>query len=187
MISNSPVSEQEICVGCGLCCDGTLFSHATLQPGERGNLPEKIEQQYVERGDREVFRLPCAYFSGQCTIYDQPRACVCGTFRCQVLRKVAAQTMPQAQAMQTVRDALRLRDDLYGSYRQIFGHDYPLHFKQLIVDVKQAAKATLPNDPLKTAIEQLRVKCVACDLLFTKTFASPKHFELFVAKPLTTS
>lgn len=177
MISNSPVSEQEICVGCGLCCDGTLFNQALLQPGERGHLPEKIEEQYVEAGDREAFRLPCAYFSGKCTIYDQPRAHICGAFRCQVLRKVSTQTMSQAQAMQTVGDALRLRDDLYGLYRQVFGHDYPFHFKQLVVDVKQAAKATPPNDPQKKAIEQLRAKCIVYSILLVKTFGAPAQSE----------
>lgn len=106
MMLNNPVLEQEICVGCGLCCDGTLFNHAPLQPGERGHLPTKIGEGYQKEGDRKIFRLPCAYFSGKCTIYDQPRAHVCVAFRCQVVRKVATHTISQAQVMHTIFDAL---------------------------------------------------------------------------------
>ena len=38
----APVEEQRICVGCGCCCDGTLFVNAGLNPGERGGLPGQI-------------------------------------------------------------------------------------------------------------------------------------------------
>lgn len=177
MMLNNPVSEQEICVGCGLCCDGTLFHQALLQPGERGHLPEKIEEQYVEAGDREAFRLPCAYFSGKCTIYDQPRAHICGAFRCRVLHKVADQTLAQQQAMQTVRDALRLRDDLYGLYRQVFGHDYPFHFRQLVADVKQAVDDLPADDPNRRAIRLLHARCTIYEALLLKNFIAPKYVK----------
>ena len=44
-----PVIEQEICVTCGFCCDGTLFKYAVLQSGERGNLPAKQRSSTVMR------------------------------------------------------------------------------------------------------------------------------------------
>ncbi len=38
-----PPKEQDLCVNCGFCCDGTIFMHAVLIQGEKGNLPEKIQ------------------------------------------------------------------------------------------------------------------------------------------------
>ena len=51
----APAEEQKICVGCGFCCDGTLFVHAVLNPGERGSLPEKIEENAYSEGEKDLF------------------------------------------------------------------------------------------------------------------------------------
>jgi hypothetical protein len=65
--------EQEICVDCGFCCDGTLFNQAVLKPAEKGNLPHWMEENYREKEDDGFFPLPCAYFDGNCTIYNYCR------------------------------------------------------------------------------------------------------------------
>ena len=70
----APLQEQDICVTCGFCCDGTLFAHALLNPGEKGSLPERIEESVFSLDDRDYFHLPCRYFAGRCTIYDRQRA-----------------------------------------------------------------------------------------------------------------
>jgi len=53
--------EQQICLKCGLCCDGTMFVQAIPQKGEKGNLPEKIEKNYKKDTEGEYFKLPCPY------------------------------------------------------------------------------------------------------------------------------
>ena len=67
------MKEQEICRSCGMCCDGTLFSRARLEAGEKGNLPIKIEERYHRNNESEFFKLPCPYFSKECTIYSQKK------------------------------------------------------------------------------------------------------------------
>ncbi|MBK7488875.1 MAG: hypothetical protein IPI74_03485 [Bacteroidales bacterium] len=93
-------------MNCGLCCDATLFLHATLQPGERGHLPEKIEEAGSTGDGGDYFLLPCGYFSGACTIYDCQRADVCSTFRCRLLKVFAGGGISQADALRTVREAV---------------------------------------------------------------------------------
>ena len=101
----SPKAEQAICVTCGFCCDGTLFDHAVLQPGEKGNLPEYMERSYFKNEKGEYFRLPCEYFNENCSIYDQKKAHICSAFRCQLLKDFSKKKITQSNAKKVVRNA----------------------------------------------------------------------------------
>jgi hypothetical protein len=169
-MQKSPKQEQEICVQCGFCCDGTLFSHALLQPGERDTLPPKLEQQYVRFDDRDYFRQPCPYFAGCCTIYDQPKMTICSSFRCQLLRNVDAQAVSQARAIQIVRDMVRLRTDIYQLYRQTLGYNAPADFISLQAAVVQVAQTTSTDDPTRDGIDRLVIKCTMLTYWLAKTF-----------------
>ena len=169
-MQESPKQEQEICVQCGFCCDGTLFSHASLQPGERSNLPPKLKQEFVQYDTGEFFRQPCAYFAGCCTIYDQPRLHICSSFRCQLLRNVEAQTILPSQAVQTVRNMVQLRTNIYQLYRQTFGHDAPADFISLRDAVTQVAQTMPADDPARDDIDRLALKCIMLNYWLTKTF-----------------
>lgn len=93
--------ESEICVPCGICCDGTLFDRAVT-----GEPPEHL----VRIGFRPLaagaglgagFALPCTHFAGKCTIYASERPGICGAFRCELLRAVerGEYTVEGAQAI----------------------------------------------------------------------------------------
>ena len=179
-ISESPVLEQEICVKCGLCCDGTLFDNAVLQIGEDGNLPEKIQQQYGRNGDYEYFKLPCAYFQGTCTIYDQKRAFVCSAFRCQLLADFSKDSISQANAIRKIENTLKFRDEIYQSYRQLFGQDYTLSFRKMLIDLDERQSTMPSDDPLYGSIEFLRIKCTIFETLLIKNFKSLKNFEQMI-------
>ncbi len=103
--ATAPDQEQVICLTCGFCCDGTFFSHAFLSEGERGNLPEKIEQAVFTAAGRDHFRLPCGYFTSKCIIYDRMRPEVCGTYRCHLLGDFSAGKISLYEALATVREA----------------------------------------------------------------------------------
>ena len=169
-MQESPKQEQKICVQCGFCCDGTLFSHASLQPGERSNLPPKLKQEFVQYDTGEFFRQPCAYFAGCCTIYDQPKLHICSSFRCQLLRNVEAQTILPSQAVQTVRNMVQLRTNIYQLYRQTFGHDAPADFISLRDAVTQVAQTMPADDPARDDIDRLALKCIMLNYWLTKTF-----------------
>jgi hypothetical protein len=166
----SPKQEQEICVQCGFCCDGTLFDHALLEPGEQESLPPKLKQQYVQHDNREFFKQPCAYFAGCCTIYNQPRLKICSSFRCQLLRNVEAQVVSPLQAVQIVRDTSRLRTDIYELYQQTFGSDAPADFISLQAIVIQVAQTMPADDPARNGIDRLVIKCTMLSYWLAKTF-----------------
>ena len=95
------------CIGCGLCCDGTLFDHGVVAKGEEPRLL-RHGMELVTRGDKKVFMQPCRSAScGQCTNY-QDRFDVCRSFRCRLLKRYQAGEVTLAEARATVGKAVEL-------------------------------------------------------------------------------
>jgi len=133
--SEASAEEQAICVACGFCCDGTLFGTAGLKPGERGNLPSEIEKTAFRKEDKEYFTLPCRYFSGMCTIYDQSKAYVCSAYRCQLLKDFEEGTISFHDALVILNDAIDMRNDIMKEYSMISGKEDAIFFRQLLNDL----------------------------------------------------
>lgn len=82
MTDPEPTTE-DICMSCGLCCDGTLFGRVYLFEDEE---PAPAVAEMLEP-DAQYFRQKCAGFAGCCQIYeDRPRTC--RVYRCGLLIKV---------------------------------------------------------------------------------------------------
>ncbi|GAB2552019.1 YkgJ family cysteine cluster protein [Spirosoma aerophilum] len=179
-----PIEEQEICVTCGFCCDGTLFKRAILEPGEQGNLPEKIEELYGKESESEFFNLPCPYFCEKCTIYEQKRASICGAFRCQLLKNMAKDTVTNDKALRIVANAKQLRAEIMQLYTALTGLVYVGGFMQFLDEI-YTLKQTTASDPLKNGQFNLLVmKCGILDALLTKTFKSPKSFDALLKESM---
>lgn len=172
-----PPEEQEICVTCGLCCDATLFSHAFLFPGERGHLPEKIEANSYTEGGNDYFMQPCPYFTGECNIYDVKRADVCSSFRCQLLKDFAGKKITLQVALETVRDAINMRQILIEKYRSISGENKKINFRQVLTELGRIQKAATETEPLIMEYEMLIAGCNIFDALLIKHIRSAIDFE----------
>jgi len=99
---------QSPCVGCALCCNGTLYGRAKVAPGEEGRILEH-GLKLTSFEDKPYFRLPCKYEScGQCTIYET-RFEICRSFRCALLRSFDAGEITIEEARTKVAIALDLR------------------------------------------------------------------------------
>lgn len=83
--SGVPNDDTQPCVGCGMCCDGTLYDKATVAEGEEERLTEHgLTLTTVD--DKTYFRLPCHFEKcGSCTIYET-RFEICRSFRCALLK-----------------------------------------------------------------------------------------------------
>ena len=179
-----PPDEQKICVKCGFCCDGTLFLHACLNPGERGvgDLPEWIEENSFTEDGKDYFRLPCNYFSEKCTIYDLRRAVVCGSYRCQLLKDFADGKISVNDAVETVREAMQMRKELLEQYRNISGNDGVMNFRQLLIELGKIQKSATDKGSLSMAYEMLLVRCNIFEALLIKHFRSAEDFEKMIMK-----
>lgn len=173
----APPDEQEVCVACGFCCDGTLFLHACLQPGERGHLPEKIEENsYAENGE-EFFRLPCLYFHEKCTIYDRPRADVCGSFRCELLHTMEKGEISKTEALALVTRAHTMRRELLHEYCRMTGCNGTPNLRQVLPDLGKWRKNMTDDDPRTLTTDLLMARINILEALLIKHFHPASEFQ----------
>jgi len=103
------VSEANLCLECGLCCNGVIFADVELQPIEFKCLEFKVQIPATRRknGQRAVAKLPqpCAAFDGcRCRIYAE-RPSYCRQFECLLLKNVQAGRLEHAAASRIIRTA----------------------------------------------------------------------------------
>ena len=87
-MSETGTNFSDICTACGLCCDGTLFGHALLEPDElEASTASGLTLE--DFAGKPGFAQPCLQLCGtSCGIYlDRPK--VCRDYRCTMLKRVA--------------------------------------------------------------------------------------------------
>ena len=97
---------SELCVECGLCCDGTLFRYLPVEPEETEHY-RKLDLPVVTQSGRLAMRLPCARLEAKCcTIYAE-RPAGCRTFVCHLGRRLELSDVAFPAALDIVREAQR--------------------------------------------------------------------------------
>lgn len=176
----SPKQEQEICITCGLCCDGTLFKRAILKAGEKGNLPKKMETAYEKKGDEEFFHLPCSYFEGKCSIYDQKKAHICSAFRCNLLKEFAQNKVSKSEALSIVDNAMQLRQEIRVLAQQVFNAKAIIPFQQILEQIGEAVENKNSATSCHPAFEMLKIKVIILEALLIRHFKSKKDFTKMI-------
>jgi uncharacterized protein len=93
------VSLSTLCLECGLCCDGTLFRHVEISPGERDELIRLGIGVGVKRW-HEVMWLPCGKLEGKCCSIYEARPGGCRRFVCALGKRLVSKevTLEEARA-----------------------------------------------------------------------------------------
>src|SRR5688500_4982323 len=81
-------AASNLCVQCGLCCDGSLFSEVELASDmEAADLePHGLNVDDGDEDEPAVLNQPCGALCGsRCSIYAQRPEC-CRTFECKLLK-----------------------------------------------------------------------------------------------------
>ena len=106
-------SLSEICVKCGMCCDGTLFNRAKIKDAEDERLAKSLGfTTFSDADDKFSFQLPCHLFKGCCTVYDQVRPNICGSFFCEPLKKAQKDEITFEKAEKLIDTILELRNEI---------------------------------------------------------------------------
>ena len=123
----SKKSLEELCLACGMCCDGTLFDGVQLEASDDGprlkqlGLPVK-----VSRGRTPIARFaqPCAALGRDCTcrVY-AGRPWQCRVFECGVFKKAKAGELDFATARRRVQQGRRLADRVRKLLRALGDHE----------------------------------------------------------------
>jgi len=101
---------SSLCLECGLCCNGVIFGHGQLQPGDDvqqlRELGLRLKKPQAETRNPK-FLQPCATLDGcRCQIYaDRPK--YCREFDCLLLQGVLADRVGLPAARRRVRFAIR--------------------------------------------------------------------------------
>ncbi|MFZ2403633.1 MAG: YkgJ family cysteine cluster protein [Methylobacter sp.] len=103
---------SELCLACGLCCDGTLFSRVPVNNTDNIPIFQETAVKAISSRGQSSFNQPCpAYVNRGCQIYtDRPKNC--RKFRCKLLDEYCERKLTQGEAMAIINKAF--------SYRKIF-------------------------------------------------------------------
>lgn len=119
-------SSQEtgtICIGCGLCCDGTLYSTVTVEADDHRDSLTNARFTLLTGEDREFFQQPCpAFTSGCCAVYDN-RPGVCARYRCHLLTRYEAGEIARADAVAVITHTIAIRDQVRADLTRLLGSD----------------------------------------------------------------
>jgi Fe-S-cluster containining protein len=77
---------SELCISCGLCCQGIMEKAAVLEPDEVKLARDLGLKLFTSSDGINKFHLPCPLIEGNvCSVYDSPHPNVCKEFQCILL------------------------------------------------------------------------------------------------------
>ena len=111
---NELANEQSICIGCGLCCDGTVVTHLAVRDESDLGAPLRgLGVEIIAAADPPVFELPCpALCDGVCTIHDLHRPSACSQFECKLSQGVIEGRVGIEEARMLISATFALRNEL---------------------------------------------------------------------------
>lgn len=123
MKSSNDHEENNICIKCGMCCDGTLFSWGKINDGEKLDKDFEI----IQHKGKDVFTQPCSYVNNcVCSIYNSSkiqRPLICGNYKCNLLKKYNKQEVSYENAIKIIEitktTAAKLDKEITNSFPDI--------------------------------------------------------------------
>ncbi len=102
---SNATEASELCIACGLCCTGHLFSWVRLKATEL-TPSEKLGLQVIRNDPRQRgFTQPCPMWNGTCRIYNDPHyPRGCDSYKCKLLRELLDESISLTDAQQIVSD-----------------------------------------------------------------------------------
>ena len=106
--------NNRLCLECGLCCNGVIFSRGQLQPGDDAqqlqNLGLKLVSKRKAQTAAQKFHQPCAAFDGiKCNIYSE-RPAYCRQFECALLKNFNSGRLDEFSALRAITQARQYAD-----------------------------------------------------------------------------
>ena len=143
--------SSNICLSCGLCCDGTVIGFVQVDADE---LPALREIKIMEEDEgKAIFLQPCELLCDGCTIYEH-RPKQCALFKCGLLTSVEQNELLFTDALDTVEEVKQLKSKIeqYTSVAHIELKSRSFYFKTLELK-KMIAKDASSSDRLANSDE----------------------------------
>jgi hypothetical protein len=142
---------SDLCVACGLCCNGALFHDVKLRDAD-GPAREAAKDSASKK-----FPQPCAHFcDGLCRIY-AVRPAHCREFECALRLRCAAGRVSMESARRRVAATLRLLDRVRSSLRALGENDEAAPVKQRMRRITRRLEKQPPEPALAARFAKLTV------------------------------
>ena len=105
-------SSQSLCLTCGLCCDGTLFSSVRLKQDDKVAPLKAVDIKFISNEDSNEFKQPCAAHKNcTCTVYrDRPQEC--RAYKCELLKRFERNDISYKFALEIINKMISLKNEV---------------------------------------------------------------------------
>ncbi|MGW1456559.1 YkgJ family cysteine cluster protein [Salegentibacter agarivorans] len=157
-----------ICLACGLCCDGTLIGFVQLEREEL--TPVKQLMDIEQTGENGMFFLPCNELGcNGCNVYSQrPKAC--RNFECGVLKSVEKKELSFDKATEVI-DVVKQKKatiEKHVATLQIELQSKSFHFNTL--ELKKLLRKDKSELSLSKNHQELKLELEELEKLLSKSF-----------------
>jgi Fe-S-cluster containining protein len=173
-------SGEQLCLACGLCCDGTLFDLVKLERGDAaGKLKALGLPVSLSRGKTPVARFPqpCSALCEDrtCRLYAE-RPWQCRTFECRLFKDAKAGRIRFAAALPLVKQARRRADQVRRLLRELGDTDEHRALGERFHRTSERMEAGNADDAAKTKFADLslavhRLKLLSHERFYTQNEA----------------
>lgn len=167
----SPEKDQDLCLSCGLCCDGTIFrtvdidDMATVLRHKSAGIAFDVID---EASGKPKFKQPCTAYQNRCCAIYADRPAACRIFECHLLHAYSKGRIDYASACETVRKAKDRRDEISRRTAEL-----PLKSKNITFALYEEAYAlfrTLEAGELKRKCSDLILQIAALRFFISANF-----------------
>jgi Fe-S-cluster containining protein len=163
-------SSQNLCISCGLCCDGTFFARVDLakEDTEAKNGLVALAATFSIERELEGFCQPCtALENKRCKIYVS-RPQICRSFKCDVLKDYENGRIEFEAALGVINNTFRLRNERDASAEGVGIEVGSSTASGFVAKVGKLLESVDMNEKRKYA--QLAVNSFALELYISKHF-----------------
>lgn len=163
---------ENVCLDCGLCCDGTLLTHAPLLPDDDMVGLSKWPLRIKVVQDESRMLLPCPACQGGCCTTYQHRPAICAAYRCALRIGYDAGSVTADEARVLIAAVVTLRDQIRPALEELTG----LAGLHSLGELFQVAVARLEGldaqDPQTSQGRQLMLDMAALEVVLSRHFRS---------------
>ena len=105
-------SSQLLCLTCGFCCDGTLFSAMPLKPDDAVTPLKAAGINIVSDNDLTLLKQPCAAHKNCTCIVYANRPQKCRTYKCELLKRFERDDVFHEAALEIITKAVSLKNEM---------------------------------------------------------------------------
>lgn len=167
------LAASRLCVTCGMCCDGTMFHIVRMQPSDSVGALNVLGLKLKKKKGQNCIEQPCSMLKQQqCSIYaGRPERC--RLFECGLLKRLANESITEANAAITISEARRQVTEILDLIERCGHHNkrQPLTIRYDRVMAQPVSEDWDPSEVKKR--EELKVRMRVLQSLLAEAFRPP--------------